>query len=514
MGKSEKKTSAEWTMDPRVALRAGEGFELVDFDRHGTPGWEGGKSAGKKLGASRGKLLAELQERLFAEGRTRGTRSVLVIVQGLDTAGKGGVARHVISQVDPQGVVVRSFGVPTEQEAKHHYLWRIRNALPGPGLIGVFDRSHYEDVLVARVDNLVAPSVWQKRYAEINAFEQELVDAGTIVLKFALMVSHDEQGLRLMERLDRPDKHWKFATSDLTTRGKWDAYQGAYQAVFDQTSTDVAPWYVVPADRKWYSRLAITEILAQTLVEMSPSWPKPRWQVAVQRRKLAQRMSTEALAESLAETEDNVAKALEDNAAVERMAIEATVSTSPDSTEDAQAQAALADVSAKRAEHLAVLEETRAQKEALLEARQAAERADDAVEEAAEAAEEAAAFADGEPEPGVVESEPTDADESAGDDSSDDDGEQEEAAAGSDASPQDEWGDKAKSVKTASRKGKSAKGKSGKGESGDAKGKPSKAKSGKGKSGDAKGKPGKTASGKGKKAKPAKKAGTSAKGKK
>src|SRR5690606_38912876 len=144
-----------------------------------------------------------------------------VVVQGLDTAGKGGIARHVMGYVDPQGVQLRAFGAPTKEELSHHYLWRIRQALPDPGRIGVFDRSHYEDVLVARVDELVERSVWEGRYDEINQFEQEIVDSGTVVLKFALMVSHEVQGLRLMERIDRPDKRWKYAQSDLHTRSQW-----------------------------------------------------------------------------------------------------------------------------------------------------------------------------------------------------------------------------------------------------------------------------------------------------
>lgn len=167
-----------WREDPRTILRAGPDFSLADLDRRGKPGFNGRNADGRKFGRSRGKLLSELQERLFAEGREGGTRSVLCVVQGLDTAGKGGVARHVMSLVDPQGVALRSFGVPTEEERKHHYLWRIKKALPAPGLIGVFDRSHYEDVLVVRVDELVPESEWQSRFDEINKFEADLVSRG------------------------------------------------------------------------------------------------------------------------------------------------------------------------------------------------------------------------------------------------------------------------------------------------------------------------------------------------
>jgi len=311
-----KKTKNLWLADPREVLRAGEGFDLATVDRNSSPGWDGGKKEAKALMASRAALLPELQERLFAAGRTGGKRSVLCIIQGLDTAGKGGIVRHVMGAVDPQGVALSSFGVPTDEEAKHHYLWRIRKALPPAGQIGVFDRSHYEDVLVVRVNDLVPEEQWEKRYAEINKFEADLVANGTIVLKFAMMVSHDEQGLRLMERLDRSDKHWKYKTGDLTTRAKWQEFQTAYQAVFEKTSTEHAPWFVLPADHKWFPRLAIIEILTRTLSEMDLSWPKPRWSVETQRRKLAESMSTEALITSLDETHDNVGSAMADSIGV------------------------------------------------------------------------------------------------------------------------------------------------------------------------------------------------------
>ena len=310
-----------WTTDPRDVLRVTDAFDLATFDRHGKPGFDGKKSKGKQLTAERGELLAELQERLFAEGRAGGERSLLVVVQGLDTAGKGGVARHVMGMVDPQGVQLRSFGVPTKDEAAHHFLWRIRRALPTPGHIGVFDRSHYEDVLVQRVENIVPEEVWRKRYKEINRFEQKLIDGGTTVLKFALMVSYDEQALRLMERLDRPDKRWKFSANDLKTRAKWDAYQEAYADVFRYTNTQEAPWYVIPADRKWYSRLAITEILTRTLVDMRPRWPKTSFDAAKLREQLAATMPTEVLRESLDDTKDTVQQAIEDSVDVREEAV-------------------------------------------------------------------------------------------------------------------------------------------------------------------------------------------------
>ena len=262
-----------WSTDPRDALRVGPDFDLSSFDRNGQPGWDGDKDDGQAYLPERGEEMSELQERLFAEGREGGKRSVLLVLQGLDTAGKGGIVRHVMGMVDPQGVALASFGVPTEEERSHHYLWRIEKELPPPGRIGVFDRSHYEDVLVVRVDELVPEDVWRARYDEINAWEKELVEGGTTIIKVALMVSYAEQGERLMERLERPDKHWKFNPGDLDTRSKWPAFQAAYADVFRLTSTEDAPWYVVPADKKWYSRLAITEILTRTLEELDPQWP-------------------------------------------------------------------------------------------------------------------------------------------------------------------------------------------------------------------------------------------------
>ena len=262
-----------WKTDPRDELKAGSTFDVAALDRRGKPGWDGTRSQGEAYMAARGRELSDLQEKLFAEGRSGGERSVLLVLQGLDTAGKGGIVRHVMGMVDPQGVKLASFGVPTAEERAHHYLWRIEKQVPPRGRIGVFDRSHYEDVLVVRVDELVPQTEWEGRYDEINAWEEKLIASGTTIVKVALMVSYDEQGARLAERLDRPDKHWKFSPSDITTRSKWPAYQQAYADVFARTSTEAAPWYVVPADRKWYARLAVTEILTRTLESFDLGWP-------------------------------------------------------------------------------------------------------------------------------------------------------------------------------------------------------------------------------------------------
>ncbi len=204
---------------------------MADFDPSATPGYPGkGKEDAPALTAALGPQLSDLQERLYAHGRSNPETAprVLVVLQGMDTSGKGGVVRHAIGLVDPQGVQLKSFKAPTKEELSHHYLWRIRNALPGAGMIGIFDRSHYEDVLVVRVESLVPEDVWSKRYDEINAFEAELAAGGTRIVKCMLNVSSDEQKARLAERLEDPTKYWKYNPGDVDARAKWPAYQEAY----------------------------------------------------------------------------------------------------------------------------------------------------------------------------------------------------------------------------------------------------------------------------------------------
>ncbi|MFY2789704.1 polyphosphate kinase 2 family protein [Rhodococcus sp. KRD162] len=277
-----------WTHSPVDVLRASASPRVEDIDFTATPGFDGSKSHGNDILEQRGAVLAELQEKLYAHGRTGGDRSVLLVLQGMDTAGKGGMVKHVIGMVDPQGVDLASFGVPTQLEKQHHYLWRIRNALPRAGRIGVFDRSHYEDVLVVAVHDLVPRQVWEKRFDEINAFEKELTEEGTVIVKIALFVSPDEQKERLQERLDRPDKHWKYNPGDVTERGFLPQYREAYQRVLDRTDRDHAPWYVVPADRKWYSRLAVTEILIDALEKLDLDWPAADFDIELEKKRLAE----------------------------------------------------------------------------------------------------------------------------------------------------------------------------------------------------------------------------------
>lgn len=277
--------SEQWKTPASRALRA-DGLRIADIDTSARPGFDGRKKDGEALLAERGKVLAGLQEKLYANGRAGDNRSVLLVLQGMDTAGKGGIVRHVIGSVDPQGVDHAAFGVPTEEEKRHHFLWRIRKALPRGGQLGVFDRSHYEDVLVARVHELVPEAVWRQRYTEINDFEQELTEAGTTLVKVAMFVSLDEQKKRLRERLERPDKYWKFSPGDIDERAYWPAYQQAYQDVLDRTSTGYAPWYVLPADAKWYSRLAVTELLIEALEKLDLSWPPANFDPAAELRRL------------------------------------------------------------------------------------------------------------------------------------------------------------------------------------------------------------------------------------
>lgn len=276
-----------WTHEPHRHLKYKAGEKVGDIKTDTTPGFRGSKSDAPDLQDERNLRFADLQEMLYAGSRSGDTRSVLLVLQGMDTAGKGGIVKHVVGAGNPQGIKYTSFGKPTEEELAHNYLWRIRNALPPAGHVGVFDRSHYEDVLIVRVHDLVPPEVWGARYDEINAFEKELVDAGTTIIKCAMFVSLDEQKQRLAKRLDRPDKYWKYNPADVDERLLWPKYQEAYQAVLDKTSTAHAPWHVIPCDRKWYSRLATTELLIEALEGLDLAWPPADFDVKAEKKRLA-----------------------------------------------------------------------------------------------------------------------------------------------------------------------------------------------------------------------------------
>ncbi|MGH2959841.1 MAG: PPK2 family polyphosphate kinase, partial [Solirubrobacterales bacterium] len=256
------------------AVRIGPGFQLADLRPNSTPGFSGGKKSAVKANVSTIPEMSDLQERLFANGRDGKGPSILLIIQGMDTSGKGGIMRHVVGQVDPQGVHLTAFKAPSKEELAHPFLWRINNALPKPGYIGVFDRSQYEDVLVVRVHNYVPRATWSRRYAQINNWEKKVAASGTSIIKVMLHISPEEQKARLAERLARKDKHWKFNPNDISEREHWAEYMEAYQAVLDKTNTDVAPWHVVPADNKWFARLAVNQLLLEELRALKLKWPK------------------------------------------------------------------------------------------------------------------------------------------------------------------------------------------------------------------------------------------------
>lgn len=250
-------------------LIPGAPVDLLSIDPRGTPGFDGNKEQARRALAELTGRLAELQTLLFAQGRHR----LLVVLQALDTGGKDGTIRAVFSPVNPQGVKVSSFKRPTPIELAHDYLWRVHPRVPGNGEIAVFNRSHYEDVLVVRVHGLVPEERWSRRYDHINAFERLLADEGTTIVKFFLHISKDEQKERLRARLDNPDKHWKFDTGDLAERARWDDYTAAFETVLERTSTEWAPWYVVPADRKWYRNVVVAQILVETLEGLGMEYP-------------------------------------------------------------------------------------------------------------------------------------------------------------------------------------------------------------------------------------------------
>jgi PPK2 family polyphosphate:nucleotide phosphotransferase len=262
--------------------------DLTAIETDDAPGFDGGKKAGKAALRAMGEELSELQERLFAEGKSGSPRRLLLVLQGMDTSGKGGVLRHTVGLVDPQGVRITSFKAPTEEERAHDFLWRVRRALPSPGYLGVFDRSHYEDVLIARVRELADQAELERRYAAINDFERELVGDGTVVLKCMLHVSPEEQRSRLLARLDDPTKHWKYNPGDLDERARWPRYREAYEIALEGTNTDHAPWYVIPSDKKWYRNLAVGSLLHHTLQGLDLRWPEADFDVAAERRRLVE----------------------------------------------------------------------------------------------------------------------------------------------------------------------------------------------------------------------------------
>ena len=252
-----------------LRVKPGSKVRLADVDPGATHGRDKQASAAElQTGLDR---LTDLQDRLWAEQ----DHPVLIVLQGIDAAGKDGSVKHVMSAFNPMGCAVTSFKVPTPIELGHDYLWRVHQRVPGRGEIAIFNRSHYEDVLVVRVHDIVPKKVWQKRFAQINAFEELLASSGTTVIKFFLLIDRDEQKTRLQSRIDDPTKNWKFKLGDLAERKLWDDYMAAYEDALSRCSTSAAPWYVIPANRNWFRNLAIADIVADTLGELNPRYPPP-----------------------------------------------------------------------------------------------------------------------------------------------------------------------------------------------------------------------------------------------
>jgi PPK2 family polyphosphate:nucleotide phosphotransferase len=256
----------------RYRVKPGTKVKLSEHDPEDNREFKEGKEKASRVLDELTKRLEAAQELLYAEHKHK----LLVVLQGMDTSGKDGVIRHVFEGVNPQGVRVASFKVPTQEELDHDYLWRVHRQTPGKGEIVIFNRSHYEDVLVVRVHELVPEKQWARRYQQINDFERLLVEEGTTILKFFLHIDKEEQKKRFQARLDDPEKHWKFNVGDLKERQLWDAYMHAYEDVLSRTSQDEAPWYIIPSNQKWYRNLVIASVLVETLEKLKMSYPVPK----------------------------------------------------------------------------------------------------------------------------------------------------------------------------------------------------------------------------------------------
>jgi PPK2 family polyphosphate:nucleotide phosphotransferase len=277
----------------RALLRVGAGpVDLGAIDPRGTPGVPPDLKPAKAKAWSQAQVdkigaeLARQQEMLYATAKTApdSRPRLLIVLQAMDCGGKDGTVKHVAGTMNPQGLHIVGFGPPTPEERRHHFLWRVRRALPPAGYVGIFNRSHYEDVLIVRVESLVRPEVWGERYDEINSFEVELTDSGFTLVKIFLHISYEEQGKRLLARLDDPEKRWKYNPDDLEARGRWDDYRAAYVDALSRCAT--TPWYVVPADRKWYRNWAVASLLRETFADLRLAYPQPDFDVEAERRRL------------------------------------------------------------------------------------------------------------------------------------------------------------------------------------------------------------------------------------
>ncbi|MEU6012126.1 PPK2 family polyphosphate kinase [Streptomyces sp. NPDC047453] len=262
-----------------LRLPVGEPADLSAYDTGATPGGPDDKAAGLAATARMGKELAGLQERLWAAATAGDRRRILLVLQGMDTSGKGGTVKHVIGLFNPAGCRIHAFKAPTCEERQHDFLWRVAKALPRPGETGIFDRSHYEDVLIAKVRSLAPIGELESRYDRINGFEASLTDDGVTIIKCFLHISYDEQLRRLLKRLDTPHKRWKFNPGDIDERARWPTYQRAYETALTRCATRAAPWYLVPADHKWYRNWAISRLLLEYLRELDPQYPAAEFDV-------------------------------------------------------------------------------------------------------------------------------------------------------------------------------------------------------------------------------------------
>ncbi|EAR25300.1 hypothetical protein A20C1_01891 [marine actinobacterium PHSC20C1] len=275
-----------WSHEPSEIHRVGSGFTLAEVDPNATPGIDASKKSGTAMLLEKRRSLRKLQGKLFADSTVGGKASLLIVLQGMDSSGKGGIVKHAMAGMNASGVVVHGFKAPTDEELRHDFLWRVRKHLPEAGMVSVFDRSHYEDVLAARVQNLADAATIEERYGKINEFEQEAIDNGTSIVKIMLQISEKEQKKRLVARLHRKSKLWKYNPSDVDDRERWRALQEAYQIALERTSTSDAPWYVIPADHKWYARLAVQQIILTKLRELELDWPRPDYDLKKERKRV------------------------------------------------------------------------------------------------------------------------------------------------------------------------------------------------------------------------------------
>ena len=284
----KRNSGADPGTGPHTAFAAPAGnVDITQIPTDATPIGPKSKSDAEDGLVELGDRLAGLQERMYAQGTAGNPRSVLLLLQGMDTAGKDGVIKHVVGLVDPGGIRMASFKKPTAEELAHDFLWRIEKQVPPAGHLGVFNRSHYEDVLVVRVHDIVPPGVWSARYEAINEFERRLADQQVTLVKCFLHVSKKVQSERLLARLDDPTKYWKYNPGDVDERHYWDAYQEAYSDALTRCNTVAAPWHVIPSDRKWYRNWAVAALLAETLETLDPQYPPADFDIATERQRIA-----------------------------------------------------------------------------------------------------------------------------------------------------------------------------------------------------------------------------------